>query len=245
MNQPGVPFSVENSSAMRRDYDRFFESNAEENRKTQYLARNVIPRLKGTALDSPLLEVGPGRGALLDVLRKEGYTNLTCFEVCEAFAEKLRARGFAVASGHSAVEYFQLLPESSLGIVFLIDVLEHLPLEEGLIFLRECRRVLNKNGKLIIQTPNASGLFGLNTFVADPTHSTPWNELRLTSALRGVGFAKVYCFPMQLPLGLGNLLRTIARKPVFAMARFLMRLCGATPVRVLTHNIVCEASGVL
>jgi hypothetical protein len=133
------------------------------------------------------------------------------------------------------------LSDHCLDALVLVDVLEHFPLEDGLDFLRESRRVVRPQGRVIIQTPNASGVFGINTFVADPTHTTPWNELRLTAALRGSGFQTVNCYPMQLPAGLGNLAREILRKMLFSAVRLLTRICGATPVQVLTHNIVCEA----
>jgi len=109
------------------------------------------------------------------------------------------------------------------------------------IYLKKGSLHIAPQGCIILQTPNASGLFGISTFVADPTHATPWNELRLVAALRGSGFTTVNCMPMQLPASLGNLFRETLRNVFFSGIRFLTRLCGATPVKVLTHNLVCEA----
>jgi len=80
----------------------------------------------------------------------------------------LARQGFAVSTGPSAAEHLRSLPANSLDALVLVDVLEHFQLEDGLEFLRESRRVVRPEGRLIIQTPNASGVFGINTFVARP-----------------------------------------------------------------------------
>ena len=236
-------FSVLNPPAgpTQANYHNYYEADDLDPRKLAYLRRNILPLLNSLPKSAGILEVGPGRGALLSLLREAGFAHLSAFEVCTPFAEELSRRGFTVDTGPSAVEHLRSLSDHCLDALVLVDVLEHFPLEDGLDFLRESRRVVRPQGRVIIQTPNASGVFGINTFVADPTHTTPWNELRLTAALRGSGFQTVNCYPMQLPAGLGNLAREILKKMLFSAVRLLTRICGATPVQVLTHNIVCEA----
>ncbi|MEY3901874.1 MAG: hypothetical protein RL189_1180 [Pseudomonadota bacterium] len=223
------------------EYNRYYEADAADPRKVAYLKRNIIPMLEDLPREASILEIGPGRGALLRLLRSSGFQNLTAFEICTSFADDLRADGYSVCSGSSAVGFLRTLPPESIDALLLVDVLEHFPLEEGLDFLCESRRVIKPDGRIVIQTPNASGLFGINTFVADPTHATPWNELRLMAALRGSGFSYVNCQPMRLPASPANLVRETLRGIIFAGVRFLTRLCGVTPVQVLTHNLVCEA----
>lgn len=241
----GLSASAHSASAhaapVQADYHRYYEADDLDPRKVAYLKRNILPLLNSLSPSSRILEVGPGRGALLSLLRASGFQNIQAFEICTAFAQSLSAQGYAVTSGACAVEHLKSLPSQSIDALLLIDVLEHFPLEEGLAFLKESRRVIAPEGRIILQTPNASGLFGINTFVADPTHATPWNELRLVAALRGSGFTTVNCLPMQLPASLGNLFREALRNVFFSGIRFLTRLCGATPVNVLTHNLVCEA----
>lgn len=227
--------------ATQANYQAYYEAEDIDDRKVAYLKTNILPRLADLPPNSQILEVGPGRGALLSLLQEAGFKNVSAFEVCTAFANHLSKQGFEVSQGSSAVEFLKSLPSASVDALLLIDVLEHFPLEEGLEFLRESRRVISPQGRFIIQTPNASGLFGINTFVADPTHATPWNELRLHAALKGSGFQNIACLPMQLPKSPANLFRRVAREALFQCIRFITRLCGATPVRVLTHNLVCEA----
>lgn len=236
-----TPSAASLTAPAQADYHRYYEADDLDLRKLAYLKRNILPLLADLSPEARILEVGPGRGALLSLMRSSGFKNLTAFEICTAFAESLASQGYSIASGPSAVDYLKTLPAQSLDAVLLIDVLEHFPLEDGLAFLNESRRVLRTGGKIILQTPNASGVFGMNTFVADPTHATPWNEHRLNAALKGSGFATVETLPMQLPPSPANFARACLRSVLFAAIRTLTRICGATPVRVLTHNIICSA----
>lgn len=238
-----MSFSTGIASA-QSEYHRYYEADAADPRKVAYLKRNILPILKDLPRQANVLEIGPGRGALLRLLRSSGFQNLNAFEICTSFADALRVDGFSVCSGSSAVEFLRTLPTESIDALLLVDVLEHFPLEEGLDFLRESRRIIKPDGRIVIQTPNASGLFGINTFVADPTHATPWNELRLMAALRGSGFSQVNCQPMYLPASPANFVREMLRGIIFTGVRFLTRLCGVTPVHVLTHNLVCEARSI-
>lgn len=222
-------------------YDRFYETEETRARKKQYLERNILPLLKDVDRERKVIEIGPGHGFLLEMMRQEGFMDIAGFDVCDTFVDKLRAKGFSIELGKSAVDFLKSYSDRQVEVVLLIDVLEHLPMEEGVRLLSETRRVLASNGKIIIQCPNLSGLFGMNTFVADPTHLTLWNEIRLTSVLNGCGFKKVRCFPLALPPGVGNLFRGIVREVLYRSVRFLTKVCGAPGVQILTHNVVCEA----
>ncbi len=220
-------------------YDRFVPAESDPAKKLGYLVRNIVPLIRDLGPDDAILEVGPGRGELMELMRGRGFVNLSAHECCAAFAQDLRAKGHRVDSRQSALAYLQEQGANSFQAILLIDVLEHMSVPEALDLLRACYDVLCPGGRLVLQVPNASGLFGLTTFTADPTHLSLWNELRLRSALESRGFVKVRVFPMALPLSLSNRLREVARHVVFGFVRFLTRVCGATPVQVLTHNVIC------
>lgn len=178
---------------------------------------------------------------MLRLLRDKGYSNIHAHECCAAFANDLRALGFTVDSRPNAANYLRELKDHRFRAVLLIDVLEHMNIHEGLDFLGACFQSLSEGGRLILQVPNASGLFGLTTFTADPTHLTLWNELRLKTALEARGYTNVKILPMDLPPSLPNRMRKICRSMIFSLIRLTTRICGATPVSVLTHNVICVA----
>ena len=59
------------------------------------------------------------------------------------------------------------LPDNSFDYVYAENLLEHLPYEDGVKFATECYRVLRKNGKLRVTTPDLNFLFQIFTRKAE------------------------------------------------------------------------------
>lgn len=228
-----------------QDYDLFDPGNAygyggdtpERRQKEAYLVENILPHLTDLPRDAEILEIGPGFGVFLELLKKQGYTGVRAFEICTSYAEALRARGFDVSDGPSTVEFLRMSVQDYDAIV-LIDVLEHVDPNESFELMIALRENLKPGGKVIIQVPNRSGLFGNNTYFADITHRAGYNELGLQALLKTAGFARSEAYEMRLPRSLANLGRSLCRRIVFRGARLLMRIVGATPIQVLTHNLI-------
>lgn len=83
--------------------------------------------------------------------------------------------------------------------VTMFDVLEHL--DSPVITLKEVKRVLAKNGFLILGTPNAMRI--LNTlfllrhgfYIPDPDHISTWGRMELENLIRKIGFVWFTVFP--------------------------------------------------
>jgi SAM-dependent methyltransferase len=76
--------------------------------------------------------------------------------------------------------------------VMAFEVIEHLALNDAICFLRECHRVLESRGLLVLSTPNWLPRFSLwlhgNT---DLTHKVYYNPVSIMRTLRQCGFDKV------------------------------------------------------
>ncbi len=122
--------------------------------------------------DSPVLEIGCGRGEWLKLLR----------------GQEIRARGVdsnplmvadCVAQGLPVVEgeglaHLRELPDESCAAVVAFHVVEHMPLEHVVELLGQSRRVLAPGGVVIFETPNPANLVvGACNFYCDPTHVRP------------------------------------------------------------------------
>jgi predicted SAM-dependent methyltransferase len=102
------------------------------------------------------------------------------------------------------------LPFRGVSAIYAEHFLEHLELEEGLAFLRECRRVLSPEGTLRLSTPSLDWVLTthyrwqnvspedrrldcmrLNRAFHGWGHRFLYNDATLRSALRGAGFAQV------------------------------------------------------
>ena len=57
-------------------------------------------------------------------------------------------------------------------IIILIDVLEHLSLDDGRDLLLKAKRVLSRGGVILCRFPNGDSPFGISNFNSDPTHIT-------------------------------------------------------------------------
>ncbi len=85
------------------------------------------------ASHEPVLDVGCGRGELLDLLREEGIEALGV-DIDEGMVERSREKGHSVELA-DAVDYLERQPDEKFGAIVAIHVIEHLPYEDLLRFL--------------------------------------------------------------------------------------------------------------
>ena len=136
----------------------------------------------------PLLDVGCGRGELLDLCRAAGI-DAHGFDTNERSIADLRARGFS-ATLAGVPECFNAIDAGSIGAVAALHVVEHLPAIVLFVLFREAARVLRPGGLLMIETPNAESMaVSASDFWRDPTHLAPRHPAALVLLGREHGFA--------------------------------------------------------
>jgi SAM-dependent methyltransferase len=130
-----------------------------------------------------------------------------------AMVERARAKGRDVKHG-DGIEYLAGKPDASLGVIFAAQVIEHLPYERLLDFLRLAARKLKPEGLLIAETVNPHPLNAFKAFWLDPTHERPiFPELAVTLCrLNGFGSARVF-----FPTGDGDYERDRRVEPAYAV----------------------------
>ena len=139
---------------------------------------------------APVLDLGCGRGELLEALRDSGIA-ARGVELSGELAAVCRAKSLDAAQadlfGHLAS-----LEDNSLGGVACIQVVEHIqrPLLPELAAL--AFRKLRRGGVLAIETPNPECLAIFAThFYLDPTHRHPLPAALLAFFLTEAGFARI------------------------------------------------------
>jgi O-antigen chain-terminating methyltransferase len=145
--------------------------------------------------DSPILDLGCGRGEWLEVAVENGFTaegvDLNAIMVAEC-----RQGGFRVTEG-DALEYLRSLPAESRGVITAFHLIEHLEFRMLVELLHESLRVLRPGGLAIFETPNPDNvLVGSNRFYSDPTHRHPLPKEYTSFLLRSVGFTDVVIRPL-------------------------------------------------
>lgn len=136
-----------------------------------------------------ILDAGCGEGTLSLYLQSHGYTNLEGFDLspeCVAICHRM---------GLSFVKQFDLLrldawPGSDYAVIFLMDVVEHLPKQRAAEVLENARHKLAPGGYLIIQTPNLGSLMGSYHRYYDLTHEFGLTEKSVRDLLALAGFER-------------------------------------------------------
>jgi O-antigen chain-terminating methyltransferase len=140
--------------------------------------------------ESPLLDVGSGRGEWLKVLRDESLP-ARGVELNPLLVMQSRSAGLSVDEG-DAIEFLKQCRDQSLGAVTGLHIVEHLELNAVIRLIDESLRSLKPGGLLIFETPNPENvLVGSCNFYFDPTHRNPIPPPVLQFFLESRGFSDV------------------------------------------------------
>lgn len=140
--------------------------------------------------DSPVVDVGSGRGEWLDALRAAGM-HASGIDTNQDFVLACRTRGLAVTEA-DALAALSELPDGSVGAVTSMHLVEHLPFEVLVGLIDQAYRVLKPGGVLILETPNPENVnVGSHWFYLDPTHRNPLPPAMLSWLVADRGFADV------------------------------------------------------
>ena len=150
-------------------------------RKNQARYLSYFQNAPGTILD-----LGCGRGIMLDLLKKAGLKGYG-LDLSEKAVLLCRSKGFDVVQG-DALGHLRSLQDRSIGGIFCSHVIEHMQPRDAIEMIHEFRRVVKAGGRLILVTPNASDLMTSERFWLDPTHVRPYPEKLLVLLLERAGF---------------------------------------------------------
>jgi SAM-dependent methyltransferase len=147
----------------------------------------------------PVLDLGCGRGELLELLRDAGIA-ARGVDLDVGMVRAATDLGLDASVG----DLFDALadaPDGSLGAVVSFQVAEHLPPEDLRRLLGEVHRALADDGVVVLETVNPHSLRAFRFFWLDITHRIPLFPESLLSLARGCGFpAAVAWFPASLGL---------------------------------------------
>ena len=134
----------------------------------------------------PVLDVGSGRGELLDLLAAAGVA-ARGVDSDQGMVDLARAKGHDVTCD-DAVSHLRSLPAACLGAVFCAQLVEHLTYPDLKSFLVESARVLRPGGVLVAETVNPEPVQSFKAYWIDPTHETLLYPDVLLTLCRLAGF---------------------------------------------------------
>lgn len=177
-----------------RQFKPFFTNTAFEEHFRDPNADMVVAKAYADLADEinqePVLDFGCGRGEFLELLRER---NITCWgiEIDPKLAEDARANGLDVKAG-DGLAILQAQQDASLGAIVLLQVIEHLTIQQQLDVIALAYEKLKPGGRIIVETVNPQSLYNYaHAFFIDPTHTRPVHPAYLAFAFEQAGFSEV------------------------------------------------------
>ena len=177
---------------------------------------------------SNVLDVGCGRGELLDLLRQQGIT-ARGVDSNDAMVQLCRARGLEVERG-DALEFLERQGDGSLGGLVAIQVVEHFEPRYLMRFLEAAYHKLAAGAPLVLETINpACWMAFFECYIRDVTHRQALHPDTLRYLVQTSGFTHVDV-QFRSPVGDGDRLERVADADVLPAADPNRRLASIASV---------------
>ncbi len=148
--------------------------------------------------NSPVIDLGCGRGEWLELVTECGFTAYGV-DVDDGMLASCHELGLH-AENKDLITALRELPDASQTVVSAFHVVEHIPFESLMDLVREAFRVLKPAGLLILETPNPENIsVGTANFYVDPTHQRPIPAPLLSFLPEYTGFYRTKVVRLQEP----------------------------------------------
>ncbi|MEQ8172507.1 MAG: class I SAM-dependent methyltransferase, partial [Candidatus Eremiobacterota bacterium] len=173
--------------AMYVSFEDQFRGTREDIKKRMKIYLPYIEQVKGGTENTPILDIGCGRGEWLEILKENGYI-AKGLDINRIMVQKCLALSLNVEEA-DAIEYVKSQKSNSFGVITGFHIVEHLPLKSLISLFDETLRILKPGGLVIFETPNPENIIvGACSFYNDPTHIKPIPPGTLKYLLEARGF---------------------------------------------------------
>lgn len=137
-----------------------------------------------------VLDLGCGRGEMVEILRERGVDALG-IDLNEEMIALCLARGLPCEKG-DLIEKLASCEDNSLDGLFSSQVIEHLQPTVLELLIDLCYLKLKPSGVLVLETINPTSVFALvQVYFLDPSHQRPVHPQNLKFLLETAGFKKI------------------------------------------------------
>lgn len=151
---------------------------------------NFLPNDK----NAPILDVGCGTGHFLYYLKKRGYNNFLGIDLSP---DNINFCKKNISPHVELTDAFDYLLGKNLfyRVIIANALLEHIPKERVISFLKLIHNSLRDDGLLLMTTPNMSNPFALQLRYRDFTHECGFTEKSIYQVLYVAGFRDIMINP--------------------------------------------------
>jgi SAM-dependent methyltransferase len=177
-----------------RHYRRWHDGSEEHaSRMAAQLGRLIWPHLSPETM-GPALDVGCGMGFAMRALHSVGYSDVEGIDRDPGQVASARTLGLAVTDVRDTVAWLRSR-RKRYAVVLCLDVIEHVPVDEQLLFVHAMQEVLLEDGRLICTVPNANSALAARWRYIDWTHTSSFTEHSLDLLLYSAGFRDIRIVP--------------------------------------------------
>jgi SAM-dependent methyltransferase/glycosyltransferase involved in cell wall biosynthesis len=183
-NQAGA---VDRASDQHREFEDLFRG------EEAFVAQRQQSYLGLIDGQSPVIDLGCGRGEFLDLLAE---TNVDAVGVDSdaGMVSRCREKGHSDVVHDDAIAYLRSLGDGSAGTIFSAQLIEHLPYSDLMSLFEIAAQKLRPGGLLIAETVNPHSAQALKAFWVDPTHHHPLFPEVMLAIARSAGFGSAFVF---------------------------------------------------
>lgn len=148
-----------------------------------------LPRLKKLVPSNayPIIDIGCGRGELLQLLKKEGLPAIG-IDLNKDMISRGKEKGLKVYDA-DAIKFLRKREANSVAAITGFHIVEHIPFENLLNLFQTSFKALKSGGIVIFETPNPENLIvGSCNFYNDPSHLKPIPPEVLKFVIENTGF---------------------------------------------------------
>lgn len=145
--------------------------------------------------EANILDIGCGYGRYLKALITSGYINSFGIDVSQEQINYARDNLFLINVEYTdAISYLEKI-KCSYDAILLLDVIEHIDLDDSIKLLKLIHHSLSNEGILIIQVPNAISPLSIHRYW-DITHQRAYTVHSIEQCLRLCGFSTIKHFAL-------------------------------------------------
>jgi 2-polyprenyl-3-methyl-5-hydroxy-6-metoxy-1,4-benzoquinol methylase len=171
--------------------------------------------------DIKIIEIGAGWGKNLLALKSLGFTNVHGVDISEEQVQLSQNLGLnTVSLSGSAQDLLSIFGSDSVDCILLIDILEHLTIDDLYLYAQSINKILKKNGLIVIQVPNDLAPFS-SIRSGDLTHYRAFNNESINQFVQLCGLNLIYQKGVAFP---GSGAKYKARMTVSKFIYFFIKL---------------------